>query len=46
MCTYNPSEYLAGFPWHPHRGIETIVRNTQEELRTAFEEFQNGTFIK
>ncbi len=20
-----PSEYLAGFPWHPHRGIETVT---------------------
>jgi redox-sensitive bicupin YhaK (pirin superfamily) len=21
----NPDEYTAGFPWHPHRGIETIT---------------------
>ena len=21
----NPAEYLAGFPWHPHRGIETVT---------------------
>lgn len=20
-----PAEYLAGFPWHPHRGIETVT---------------------
>jgi redox-sensitive bicupin YhaK (pirin superfamily) len=21
----NPDDYLAGFPWHPHRGIETVT---------------------
>jgi len=21
----NPDEYRAGFPWHPHRGIETVT---------------------
>jgi len=21
----NPNDYLAGFPWHPHRGIETVT---------------------
>ncbi len=28
-----PSDYLAGFPWHPHRGIETItyVKNGKVE---------------
>ncbi|MEI6128261.1 MAG: pirin family protein, partial [Pseudomonadota bacterium] len=23
--TSNPAEYLPGFPWHPHRGIETVT---------------------
>ena len=21
----NPEEFMAGFPWHPHRGIETVT---------------------
>ncbi len=21
----NPNDYMAGFPWHPHRGIETVT---------------------
>jgi quercetin 2,3-dioxygenase len=24
LCSNNPGDYLAGFPWHPHRGMETI----------------------
>jgi len=23
--SHQPGDYLAGFPWHPHRGIETIT---------------------
>jgi len=29
----NPDDYIAGFPWHPHRGIETVtymIRGTVE----------------
>src|SRR5439155_36438 len=24
-----PQDYLAGFPWHPHRGIETILTSSR-----------------
>ncbi len=29
----NPSDYLAGFPWHPHRGIETITYMIRGEVK-------------
>ena len=25
FASCNPSDYEAGFPWHPHRGIETVT---------------------
>jgi quercetin 2,3-dioxygenase len=28
----NPDHYLAGFPWHPHRGIETITYVLQGDV--------------
>jgi hypothetical protein len=28
----DPSEYLPGFPWHPHRGIETITYVLQGDV--------------
>lgn len=28
-----PEEYVKGFPWHPHRGIETITYVLQGEVR-------------
>jgi redox-sensitive bicupin YhaK (pirin superfamily) len=28
----NPNHYLKGFPWHPHRGIETITYVLQGEV--------------
>ena len=29
----NPSDYLAGFPWHPHRGIETVTYMLHGKVR-------------
>ena len=33
----DPDDYLAGFPWHPHRGIETVTYMLAGEVdhRTA-----------
>lgn len=28
----SPADYLAGFPWHPHRGIETITYMLEGEV--------------
>jgi hypothetical protein len=28
----NPEDYIRGFPWHPHRGIETITYLIQGDL--------------
>jgi len=28
----NPADYAAGFPWHPHRGIETITYMLQGKV--------------
>jgi len=28
----NPQDYIRGFPWHPHRGIETVTYLLQGEI--------------
>ena len=29
----DPSDYIAGFPWHPHRGIETVTYMLSGEVK-------------
>ena len=31
----NPKDYVKGFPWHPHRGIETVTYVLQGEIAHA-----------
>ena len=31
-----PQDFLAGFPWHPHRGIETITSTARSSTATAW----------
>ncbi len=28
----NPTDYIKGFPWHPHRGIETVTYLIKGEI--------------
>jgi redox-sensitive bicupin YhaK (pirin superfamily) len=39
----NPPEYLPGFPWHPHRGIETITYVLHGEVKHGDSMGNQGT---
>jgi len=41
----NPDDYIAGFPWHPHRGIETITYMLHGEVKHG-DSLGNGGLIK
>ena len=32
----DPRDYMRGFPWHPHRGIETMTFNEFVPVRPRF----------
>ena len=39
----NPKDYLAGFPWHPHRGIETVTYMLEGEVEHSDSLGNSGT---
>jgi redox-sensitive bicupin YhaK (pirin superfamily) len=41
----NPDDYIRGFPWHPHRGIETITYMLEGEVKHE-DSMGNGGVIK
>ncbi|OWP56319.1 MAG: hypothetical protein B2I17_06285 [Thermoplasmatales archaeon B_DKE] len=38
-----PEEYLSGFPWHPHRGIETVTYLLEGKVEHQDSEGNRGT---
>ncbi len=39
----NPDDYIAGFPWHPHRGIETVTYMISGQVRHGDSLGNSGT---
>jgi quercetin 2,3-dioxygenase len=41
----NPQDYIKGFPWHPHRGIETVTYLLHGEIEHADSLGNKGTIL-
>ncbi|MGC8558765.1 MAG: pirin family protein, partial [Nitrososphaeria archaeon] len=39
----NPEDYIMGFPWHPHRGIETVTYMLDGTVEHEDSEGNRGT---